>query len=113
VHHFGLVGDPERQRALADDRADLVGGERAVVADQLREGLPVDELHDEVGEALIFAVVEEGGDVGVDQRRGVQRLVTEPKGEKLLVVGIGAHHLQGDAALEDLVLRRPHVGHAA
>ena len=113
VDDLGLVGDPECQRALADHRANLFGRERAVVADQLREGFAVDELHDEEGEALVLAVVEERGDVGVDQRRGVQRLVTEPKGEQLLVVGVGTHHLQRDAALQDVVLRGPHVGHAA
>ena len=89
------------------------GRQRTLLADELREGLAVDELHDQVRQAVVLAVVEEGRDVGVDQPRGVQRLVPEPEGEELLVVGVGPHHLERDLALQDLVARRPDVGHAA
>ena len=105
--------DAERQGALADHGTHLVGGEGAALADQLRQRLAVDELHDQERQAVVLAVVEDGGDVGVDQSRGVQRLVAEAKGEQLLVVGVGTHHLERDHPLQDLVLRRPDVGHAA
>src|SRR6478735_1295473 len=76
---LGLVGDTQGQGALADDGAHLLGRHRALLADELREGLAVDELHDQVGQTVVLAVVEERGDVGVDECRGVQRLVTEPE----------------------------------
>ena len=113
VHDLDLVGDPECEGALADDRAHVVGGQPAVLADDLRQRLPVDQLHDQVRQVLVLAVVEQRRDVGVDQGRRVQRLVAEAESEQLLVAGVGSHHLDGDVALQHLVVGRPHIGHAA
>jgi len=91
----------------------LVGWEWAAgLADEPRQGLALDELHDQERQALVLAVVEDGGDVGVDQSRRVQRLVAEAQGEQLLVFGVGAHHLERDQSLQDCVRRDPYVAHA-
>ena len=112
VDHLGLVGDPERQRALSEHRPHLFGGERATLADHLGQRPALDQLHDQEGQSVVLAVVEQGGDVGVDQCCGVQRLVTEPQGEQLLVIGVWPHDLEGDPTLEDGVGRGPDISHA-
>ena len=113
VHDAGLVGGAERERGLGQDRADDLGRQRALLADDRRERLAGDELHHEVGEVVVLAVVEDRGDVGVHQRRRVEGLVAEALREDLLVVGVGAHDLDRDQPLEHVVERAPDVGHAA
>ena len=67
-------------------------------------GLPSTSSMTRKAMPVVLAVVEQRGDVGVDQRGGVQRLVAEAEREELLVAGVGAHHLERDPALEDVVL---------
>ena len=112
VHDASLVGDAERERGLAEDRANLARLERRALCEDLGQRLAVDELHDEEGQAVVLAVVEDRGDVGVQEAGGVHGLVTEAEGEEALVVGVGAHDLDRDAALEHVVDAGPDIGHA-
>ena len=80
------------------DRTGL-GLHRTLLADDRRQGQPLDDLHHQVGEVVVLAVVEDGGDVGVQEGSGVEGLVAEPLREDLLVVGVGAHDLDRDVAL--------------
>ena len=111
VHDPGLVRDAERERGLPHDRAHLARRERAALVEDRRERLAGDELHDEEGETLVLAVVEDRGDVGVHQGGRVDGLVAEAEREQALVVGVGTHDLDGDLALQHRVGPGPDVGH--
>ena len=112
VHHPGLVRGAERQRGLAHDRADPLGLERALALHQRRQRLAGHELHDEVGEVVVLAVVEDRRDVRVAEVRGVEGLAAEPPREDLLLVGAGSQHLDGDRPREHGVVGLPDVAHA-
>ena len=71
------------------------------------------ELHDEVGEVVVLAVVEDGRDVRVAEVRRVQGLAAEATREDLLVVGAGSQHLDGHRPREHGVVGRPDVAHAS
>src|SRR6188472_4043305 len=117
VHDPGRVGLGQRLRRLPDQVAHLVGIHRLAWPDQLRERPTVDELHDQEGPAalqgVVLAVVEDGGDVGVVQRRGVPGLVLEPLPEARVVGVLALEQLDRDRPAENGVLRAPDLAHAA
>jgi hypothetical protein len=112
VDDAGLVGRPEGERGLRHDRPYLARVEGALALDEVGQRLTGDELHDEVGEVVLLAVVEDSGDVDVREVGGVQRLVAEAEREDLLVVQAGPKDLHRDLALEDAVAGLPDVAHA-
>ena len=90
-----------------------LGLERALALHERRQRLAGHELHDEVGEVVVLAVVEDRRDVGVVEVGGVERLAAEAPREDLLLVGAGTQHLDGDRPREHVVVGRPHVAHAS
>ncbi len=110
VHDAGRVGRRERERRLADDAPHLAGRHRAA-ADDGGERVTLDELHDEVGGAVVLAVVVDRGDVLVRHPRAVPGLVAEPGGEGRVLGGVGPHHLDGDVAAQHRVRGAPDVTH--
>ena len=73
----------------------------------------IDELHDEIGQPFTLAVIEDGRNVGVQEPGGVHCLVAEPQREQLLVLDVGAHHLDRDVSTEHLVPAGPDISHPA
>ena len=91
----------------------LLGGERAVVAQDIAQGAPGDVLHGEVGDPGRLALVEDSDDVGVAQLRRRPGLAAEA-GDEARVLGEGcAHHLEGDGAVQAGVDGFVDGGHAA
>jgi len=113
VDHSRVVRRLERQRPLVEDIGDLIGAEWRPLLDDRRQGLALDELHDEVCRSGTFAEVVHRGDVGVLQARAVSGLGAEPLEEALVVSGVGTQHLDGDMAHQRLVGRSPHLAHSA
>ena len=104
----GLFEDVERQRLV----------EPVFAGDEVCQGLAADvfhgdEAHGVPGRGVHLAVIEGGDDVGrVDSFSGVG-LVAEA-GEELLVVGkFRTQNLDGHFAVGDVVVGKPHGGHAA
>ncbi len=113
------VDDPRPVRGvqslghLADDVERDLRAERAVAAQDSGQRLARHQLHDEVGDPVALAVVEDLGDPRVGEAGGDARLVPEPFAEG----GVGRHVLpqqfHRDLAAEELVRGLPHLAHAA
>ena len=69
----------------------------------LFEGAAVDELHHHVGDAGVFAGVEDGDDVGVVQGGGVLGLALESDEERLVTRQVGSQQFHRDVAAESQV----------
>ncbi len=115
VHDAGPVRGVKRAGRLRHDVEDDVRLQPPVPLEDLRQRLPVDQLHHQVrpAERAVLAVVEDPGDPRVRQRRRVPRLGPEPRPE-LLVVGVDAgHHLDRDRPAEEPVVTAPDLTHPA
>src|SRR4051794_3443948 len=93
------------------DRPQLV--ERRLVADQLLQGPPRQELHRDVVGAVVLAAVEHADDVGVLEPRRGGRLAPEALHELAVAGEAAVQHLERDLAAELRVLRAVDVGHPA
>src|SRR5262249_26764395 len=92
--HERLVGDLERQGEVEDP----------LRLEKIREGHPVDELHDQRGGAVgVEREVVDRADVGVLQARRRLRLVDEPALEFLVGGHVGLHHLDDADLVEEAV----------
>ena len=111
VHDAGLVGGVEAQRHLADDRPDPSDVQGTALAQFDCERMAVDELHDDVGEVFMLAVVEQRGDVVVRQAGREQGLLVEALREDRLCGRVGPHDFDRDDARQDGVLRTPDIAH--
>jgi hypothetical protein len=81
----------------------------------VREGRPLDELHDEVVAAilLVLADVVDDDRVGVGQLRRGGRLGTEPLGRRGIAGEVPVQQLDRHGAVEELVVGTPdHPGAA-
>jgi hypothetical protein len=85
-----LVRRGEGVGGLLDDRHRLLDGERAPHLDQVREGLALEELHDEVVDRAVLVPphLVDRHDVGMVEIRGGDRLAIE-LADELLVRGQG------------------------
>ena len=79
----------------------------------VRERLAGNELHDEVGAAVLLAVVEDVGDALVVDERGVAGLGAEALEEAGVAQVLVLEDLDGDGAADDEVGRLPDLAHAA
>ncbi len=107
------MGDLQGARGVGGDARGLARGERPVVADDGREVLALDELHDDVRPRGVLAEVEHLDDVGVAQRGGRTGLVAEPGEEVGVLAELGPQQLDGDVPLELRVARPVDRRHAA
>ena len=88
-------------------------GDFPVAGDDLIERLAVEELHHQIGIALMIAQVIDDDDVGVLQHAGGFGLTVEAL-EQVGILGKAAgHHLDGDDALDEVIHRLVHDAHAA
>ncbi|GMA87035.1 hypothetical protein GCM10025868_22850 [Angustibacter aerolatus] len=84
VDEAGGVGGVQRVGGLLQQRHGGRGRHRAVAGQQRRERLAGHELHDEVGGAVVLAVVVDLRDARVAERRRVPGLGAEPAEEPLV-----------------------------
>ena len=92
-------GDESREHRLEDVHR-LVGGEAPVLAEQVAERDALQVLHDEVGEAVVLALVEHVDHVRVGEARGAAGLLDEALAEVRVVREVRMHDLHRDAAVE-------------
>ena len=74
---------------------------------------PVDQLHHDVGDAVVVAGVVGGHDVGVRQAGRGDGLVAEAGPGAVVGGEVGAQHLHRDPARQHGVVGDPHGGHPA
>ena len=77
---------------------------RPFLVDQVAEGPPLENLHDEVGTPLVDAEVAKRDDVRVRERAQHLRLALEAPAHELHVLEAVAEHLHGDLLPEPRVL---------
>ena len=111
VHNPGGMGRGQRLGHLADERHQRRQGE--TLRSERPQRLPLDQLHDEEGLALVLVHVVHGTDVGVVQGGGGTGFALEPL-QALRVLGILlGQELEGHAAAEPGVLGLVDDPHAA
>ena len=107
------VGVIERSGHLRGDLHRACRAQRASSGEQLPQGLAPHELHDDVHEAAVNAGVEDGDNVGVGEPSGGYRFAAEALEERGVLGQVWMQHLDRDRSVEDLVVRLPHLCHAA
>ena len=107
------VGEAEGGGHVGADVGDPVGVERALGAEDLRQGAAVDVLHDDEVGAVRLAPVVDADDVGVVEVGGGRGLAPEPLDERRVGGELREQHLHGDGPVEQLVAGEEHLGHAA
>ena len=101
----------------ADEAHRALGGQRALPAQHVAQGLALDVLHDDVGGraqggAVLAGVVDRDDGRVVQRGRGL-RLAPEADLEGRVAGQVAAQHLDGDLAAEPQVATAVHLGHAA
>jgi hypothetical protein len=103
VHDAGAVrGGQPGQHGLQDGEG-LGDGEPAAGLQQVAQGAPADQLHDEEDQALVAALVADRDDVGVAEHRRRARLPGEPVDERGVVDEVVGHDLDRDRAAQPQV----------
>ena len=77
------------------------------------QGLALDELHDEEGDALDFVQLEDGGDVGVRQRGQSLRLGPKPGEVRRVFLEMRMDDLERDLTVQLGIARAVHLAHPA
>ncbi|VWM24260.1 Uncharacterised protein [Collinsella intestinalis] len=113
VDDLVLVCNGEGAADLRADLGDLLGIEGAMAAHAALEVGAAQVLHDDVVRVAVFAPVVHAHDVGALQTGCGLRLLLEASGEGGVPGVLGQHDLHGNGAVEHLVLRAIHAGHAA
>ena len=113
VHEAGAVRGVERVGDLLADADDVGDGSPPRSSIRWRSVGPVDQLHHDVGDAVVVAGVVGGDDVGV--RQAAAAIASWRKRARVRVVGgeVGAEHLHRDPARQHGVVGDPDRGHAA
>ena len=107
------VGVVERGRRLPQVLARLRQAERALLAQAVVEGAPLDVGHHQVGGVVGLAVVVDGEDVGVVERGDRLRLALEARQEVGVRGEVGVEHLDRHAPLEQQIGGEEDLGEAA
>ena len=110
------VGLAERACHLHHDRGGLREIELAASLDARLERLAFEQLHHEVREAVLLAVVADGDDVprlSRELRRDLRFELEAARGAFVLLVLRGLHQLDGELAAERVVGREPYLAHRA
>ena len=113
VHDAVAVGEAEGGGDVGADVGGAVGVQRALGAEDLRQGAPVDVLHDDEVGAVGLAPVVDADDVGVVEVGGRRGLPPEALHEGGVGGELGEQDLHGDGPVEQLVAGEEHLGHAA
>src|SRR5262245_28800454 len=115
MYHPGVVGGLQCHRSLADiaQREIHVEARGAGPADQRAQRLSRYQLHDQVGLAVLLAVVEQRGNARMADQRGGARFGPEPAEEARVARPLGPQHLGRYPAVEQLVGGTPHLAHTA
>lgn len=113
VHETGPVRGAERGQHRLHDLQRGAGAEPPERVEGVAQGAAGDVLHHQEDVLAVGALVVDGDDVGVGQRRGGLGLADEA-GDEVLVGGESCvHHLDRDDAVEPEVAREVDRGHAA
>ena len=96
VHQALGVGDGQRPGGLGHHGQGAVRGQDLLMLDDAAQRLAGDQFHDQVGGALLLAVVEDIGDAHVVQERGVACLCAEPLEEAGIARVLLLEHLDGN-----------------
>ena len=113
VHQSRRVGGVQGRGGLRDDVEHPVGGEHPLTLKDGGQRFTGDQLHDQVGAAVFFAVVEDVRDALVVDQCGVPRLGTESLEEARIAEVFVLQDLDRDGASDDEVGGLPHLAHAA
>ena len=113
VHDAGAVRGAEGVEHGLEQVEGLVGGHRAAVAHHVAQRASGHVLHGEEHHAVVTALVEDLHDPRVVEPGGRAGLAGEPADERLVVDEVGVHDLERHLAVEPLVEREVHRGHAA
>ncbi len=113
VQHPARVGGRQRVERLGHHEQDALGRQRPPGDDLVAQRGPGQALHHEIGRRVIFAEVQHGDDVGMDEPCGDQRLLLEPLPHARERPRLGPQDLHRRLALETLVEGVEDSGHAA
>ena len=114
MHDPVVVRDLQRVGRLMDDACRPRPRQRAGVLDDVRERLPLDELHREVDQPLgRLSEIINRADVRMVHPAGVGRLAIEPRDRVRVLVRPGIHHLDRALAPHLHVLGEVDAPHAA
>jgi len=80
---------------------------------QIRQRLTVNQLHYQVAAPIFFAVVIQLRDVRMGQSGRVAGLGAQPDKKRFITGVLGAQHLNGNVAVEELVVGSPYFTHPA
>ena len=108
----GQVHGAEPARDVADDPVDLVGRHRAHLVEELPERPALEELHDDIEEAVLHADVVDVDDVGMfdlGERPGLEEQLVDG----ILGLRVDPDDLDGDGPLQGLVDPAEHFAHGA
>lgn len=111
VHHPVLVQRDESVRKLHPQTSDFLLAE-ATLADHLIESLAVDEFHDEKIDTSVGVEIVDGRNIRMIELREGERFLLEPPARLLVGEGPRRKDLQGNSALESLVVSAINDAHA-
>ncbi len=117
VQHPGAVGGAQGAQYVESDAGRLARGDLAALLGGVGERGPVDVLHDDPRALVVLDDVVDGDDPGVRDARRRPRLLLRP-GVQDEPVGLGdvqpgGQLLDGDGAVQHLVVGPPDLAHAA
>ena len=114
VDHAVAVGEAERAGDVGGDRRRPASGCSGPSLRRISDSAaPVDVLHHDVVGARLLAPVVDADDVGVVEVGGGLGLPAEALDERRVGGELGEQDLDRDRAVEQLVTREEHLGHAA
>ena len=111
MHDALLVREAQGRRQLRADGDGLRQRQLRIALEPLRERHAVDELHRDVGQAVLFTDVVDGDDIGMRERPGALGLANEPDPVVLVARQFGLQNLDRDGAIDFRVVRLVHRGH--
>ena len=100
VHDAGLVRGGEPAEHRLHDVDGLLGGELAVILEQVAQRDAGQVLHHQVRHVGVLALVEHVDDVRMRETGGRTRLLNEAALERVVVGEVAVHDLDRDAAFE-------------
>ena len=113
VHDAVTMGVTEGLCDVGGDRGRPRRRQRRLGADDRRQRLAVDELHDDVIGAVRLPPVKDRDDVRVRQVGGCLGLPAEPLDERVVRGELREEHLQGDRAVQQQVVGQVDLGRTA